>query len=303
MVLESLSESTWKQYQVHLKQWWIFCSQNSKEPSLPTVQNVLHFLNFLKDSGKSYSTINSSRSAVSILDPYKKIGEDPLVVRFMKGIFRTRPPKAKYNSTWDPSCVLGYLHSLGLPESLSLESLTYKTVGLLAICTAHRAQTFSKIMRQDIRIYNDYIEIFISALIKTSRPNSDQPTLVLPFYTDKSTCAATAILEYAKRTKAQSDSVVGTGPLFLSLNKLATPVSAQTISRWIKQVLRNSGVDVNQFTAHSVRHASTSLALKKGVSIDIIRDRAGWSQRSAVFARFYNRPIDERFTFVDSIIN
>ncbi|KAI8440715.1 hypothetical protein MSG28_009058 [Choristoneura fumiferana] len=71
--------------------------------------------------------------------------------------------------------------------------------------------------------------------------------------------------------------------------------TAQSISRWIKQVLAKSGVDVSIFSAHSTRHAATSTAAAAGVSIDVIRKTAGWTATSQTFAKFYNRSIiDEK---------
>ena len=68
-------------------------------------------------------------------------------------------------------------------------------------------------------------------------------------------------------------------------------VSSQTISRWLKIVLRKSGI--TEFTGHSTRHAATSKALQEGLTIDAIRNAAGWSERSKTFHFFYNRPIKQ----------
>ncbi|CAG7670641.1 unnamed protein product, partial [Allacma fusca] len=85
----------------------------------------------------------------------------------MKGIGKTRPPKPRYNQTWDPSVVLRYLEKLEPLDSLTLEQLTYKTIGLISLVTAHRVQTFSKIMLDDLQLNAEGIEIRISAAIKT----------------------------------------------------------------------------------------------------------------------------------------
>ena len=58
--------------------------------------------------------------------------------------------------------------------------------------------------------------------------------------------------------------------------------------------MTEAGVD-QKFKAHSTRHASTSKALQKGLSVDLIKRAAGWSQNSKVFCTFYNRPIEENF--------
>jgi len=218
----------------------------------------------------------------------------------MKGLYKIRPSKAKYNTTWDPSVVLDYLATLEPLISLSLKDLTLKTVTLLSMCTAHRVQTLAAIERSDIHVGQSGIEIFISAQIKTSKHGRKQPTLVLPFFdANPSLCAARCVLFYAEKTK----SLENDDKLFRSLTKESKSVTSQTISRWIKHALKNAGINTNVFGAHSVRHAATSHALKQGVSIDTIRERAGWSENSSVFARFYNRPIDRRNDFVMSILS
>lgn len=55
-------------------------------------------------------------------------------------------------------------------------------------------------------------------------------------------------------------------------------------SRWIKNILAKSGVDTHIYSAHSTRHAATSAASRKGLSVDLIRRSAGWSQSSETFA-------------------
>ncbi len=69
--------------------------------------------------GKAGSTINVYRSALSsTLDPEEGagIGNHPLVVLLMKGIYNQRPPTPKYTSTWS---VDGFeLLSFSGPEQL-----------------------------------------------------------------------------------------------------------------------------------------------------------------------------------------
>lgn len=66
---------------------------------------------------------------------------------------------------------------------------------------------------------------------------------------------------------------------------------SQSISRWIKNMLAASGIDVATLSAHSTRHAATSSARAAGLSVDAIRKAAGWTVNSQAFAKFYNRPI------------
>ncbi|KAL7292049.1 hypothetical protein TKK_0014330 [Trichogramma kaykai] len=65
----------------------------------------------------------------------------------------------------------------------------------------------------------------------------------------------------------------------------------QTLARWVRNIMKEAGIDTQIFKAHSTRHAASSAAYDKGLSIDVIKERAGWSKDSKVFARYYNRPI------------
>lgn len=103
---------------------------------------MIHLLTECFKAGASYGTLNSHRSAISLISK-DKIGEDRLVTRFLKGVFerRLKPAQPRYTFTWDVSIVLSYLEKLYPLENLSFKDLTRKTAMLLALCTVHRAQT------------------------------------------------------------------------------------------------------------------------------------------------------------------
>jgi len=63
-------------------------------------------------------------------------------------------------------------------------------------------------------------------------------------------------------------------PLFLFYVQPHKPVRAQRMAHWIKDFLKEAGVDTEVFKAHSVRGASTSAALKKGVHLSDILNTA-----------------------------
>ena len=53
------------------------------------------------------------------------------------------------------------------------------------------------------------------------------------------------------------------------------PVSNDTVARWIKEVLRDAGIDTNTYSLHSSRAAATSYGFEKGTRITEILDAAG----------------------------
>lgn len=143
-MMASLAANSFKQYDVALRKWFMYCKHNCVNMFEASIPTVLHFLSESYHNGSQYGTLNSYRSALAlILGPY--MSKDDRISRFLKGVYRLRPPKPKYNITWDTSLVLNYLATKYPNEQLALEVLTKKCVTLLALTTAHRVQTLSKI--------------------------------------------------------------------------------------------------------------------------------------------------------------
>ena len=65
--------------------------------------------------------------------------------------------------------------------------------------------------------------------------------------------------------------------LLLSFQKPCKPVSKDTIARWIKNVLKDAGIDITKFGAHSTRAASPSAAAKVATPLEVFLESAGWS--------------------------
>lgn len=301
VVTASITTSTLKQYNYGLKLWWQFCKETNNTFYGSSITVIVDFLSKVYQNGGSYGTLNCIRSALSLLMS-PEVGNDYRIKRFLKGVIHLRPPRPKYNYTWDPTIVLNYLDNFYPNENLTLQVLSEKLVGLLALITAHRVQTLASILIQNIRPTSFGVEILISDRIKTTNINVEQPVLVLPNFNQKpSLCAANTLRTYLSKTQVLRPS--GNGKLFITYKKPHHPASAQTISRWIKSLLSKSGIDTSVFTAHSTRHAATSAASRRGVSLDIIRSTAGWSHQSAVFAQFYNKPLTNRTAFANTILN
>lgn len=285
IMLASLSDNSIKQYNVCLKRWHNFCRQNNRDIFVASIPTVIYFLTQLFHSGAQYGSLNSYRGALSLLLG-SHISIDDRIKRFFKGVFRLRPPTPKYEVTWDTNIVLDSLSEWYPNETLPLERLSRKCATLLALATAHRVQTLNKILLCNIESQSSQIIIKIPDLVKTSRAGDNQPLLRIPFFTDKTNiCPATTLLCYINKTASlrQDEN------LFIAFKKPYKAVTTQSVSRWIKATLKDCGVDVTIFTAHSTRHASTSKAYHKGVNVDVIRRTAGWSGNSTTFGKFYNR--------------
>lgn len=290
-----------KQYDVCLKKWWSFCQNQNIDVYSASTPTVISFLTMLYNNGSQYGTLNTCRSALSLILDHD-ITSDSRLQRFLKGVFRLRPPLPKYNSTWDTNCVLDHLDTWYPNENISFDQLSRKTLTLLALTTAHRMQTLSKINVKNVECQSNTIAIKIPDFIKTTRPGSKQPIIYLPFFRDKpSICPAQTLIAYLDRTKELRKSDY----LFIGLKKPHKAVCTQSLSRWIKRTLSECGIDARVFSAHSTRHAAASRARSLGVSVDAIRRTAGWSGNSNTFARFYNRTIlaNDDLSLAQAIIN
>lgn len=155
----------------------------------------------LYEKGAAYSSINSYRSAISLLVG-PEMAQDHRTTRFLKGIVKLRPPRPKYDSTWDPKIVLDHLAALPHNEEMSLKELGRKLICLLALMTGHRMQTLSLIKVENIEEQGDALHIKIPDRIKTTGRNRSQPTLVLPYYSkNRKICVASTLDCCIRRTK------------------------------------------------------------------------------------------------------
>lgn len=291
VLMASWREGTSKQYRTYLKRWRQYCDDKDIDLFQPRVHNGVEFLVSLYKAGLGYSAVNTARSALSsllILDSNEKFGDHPLVVRCMKGIFELKPSLPKYTEIWDVCVVLDYLKTFGASSALSLKELTLKLTMLLCFTTGQRGQTIHKFDINYIQDLRDRYRISVHEKLKQTKPGRHlEPIELLAFSEDKEICVVQHLREYIHRTDPLRKDH---SQLLLSYVKPFKPVARDTISRWVKQVLRSAGIDITKYSAHSCRAASTSSVKVKGLNIAEIMKVAGWSNAST-FARFYDKPV------------
>ena len=270
-------------YSPAFKRWWRFCRDNQADIFEPTRNQLLSFFTSEFESGLAYNSVNCSRAAVSLLTNGAHAG-DPLLNRFFKGCANLRPPLPRYELTWDPQLVLTHLREKP-NEELSLAALSQKLLLLLALATGQRLQTLASIEIDNIWFEQEAAFIKIPARLKTSAIGRSQPILTLPFFPESNVCPAKTLEVFLARTAPMRASV---RRLFLTLRPPARPVGTQTLARWARFTLRESGVEA-RFAAHSMRHASA--AKRGGASLATIFHAAGWTANSSAFATFYDRPV------------
>lgn len=132
----------------------------------------------------------------------------------------------------------------------------------------------------------------ITDILKTSCPSRRCLRLMLPFFNNKpEICPAKTLIVYLEKTKIFRQEDKSLTRLFLTFRRPHKHATTQTISRWLKQTMHESGIDTSVFSAHSTRHASSSRAHRQGLTVDSILQAVGWSSSSSTFANHYNRPL------------
>ena len=160
---------------------------------------------------------------------------------------------------------------------------------LLCLLTGQRCQTIHSINIDYIQDIQNGCRIVIQEKLKQTRVGKHlEPIVLIRYNEDPQLCVIRHLQEYINRTSGLR---TGNKQLFLSFTKPHKPVSKETISRWVKTVLKGAGIDTTKYSAHSSRASSTSFCESKGLNLQEIMKAAGWS-RAGTFAKYYQKETD-----------
>ena len=130
------------------------------------------------------------------------VGKHPRVCELLAGIAKERPPKARYNETWDVSDVIGYLKSRGPNEVISLKDLSLKLTMILALTSLSRGMEIHLLSLDRMNFFNDRMEFTIDDVLKHSKqgkPNA--PCVFFAFQEDIAICPKACLEAYLERTR------------------------------------------------------------------------------------------------------
>ena len=182
LIQSSWAAGTQVTYNSQLKKWAGYCEDHGIEPSKGTFAQALDFLvGLFEGKEASYSVVATARSALSSILPVAgdgaTFGEDPLVSRTLKGMFKERPQLPRKVVIYDPDIVLDFMRSLPENKFLMLEMLTKKLVTLLCLLSGQRAQSIAALHINFKHKSEDTFTFYIPKLIKTSTPTFHQEPL------------------------------------------------------------------------------------------------------------------------------
>ena len=291
IIMASWRTGTSKQYQTYLSRWKRFCNERLINHLHVSVENGIEFLTLLFQEGLGYSEINTARSALSTVlhTTGHTFGTHPLVVRFLKGVFKLKPSLPRYTHIWDVGTVLDYIKTLGPVKDLNLKTLTKKLTILLCLLTGQRCQTLTKLDTKLMQATQGKYVFTIGETIKTTKPGKHLDPIELERYDkDDDLCVVRQYLTITSPLRGDSTK------LLISYIKPHQPVCSSTIGKWVKDILMKAGIDVTTFSGNSARPATTSYGKATRMTLQEILKAGGWSN-AQTFATHYNKPITRNF--------
>ena len=174
--------STRKTYKSAWGRWSRSCDKRKVDPfSVPLADILLYLTEYMYfNGGAAYRSVNVARSASSTthakLDGLP-VGQHPLVIQLLKGMFNNRPPKPRYSHTWDVTYVTKFLASLVINRSLSVKQLSLKFAMLFSLTCKERVSALTKLDVRYCRVLPEEVEFTLSAprkrgpLISFRRPS------------------------------------------------------------------------------------------------------------------------------------
>ena len=286
-MINALRGSSRKKYEIYLKQWQIFC--DNRKIDTVTVVDVVNFLSELFDKGLSYSSIKAAKSAlgqVVVIAPYKTLGDHPMIMKFMKGVYNLNPPKTKLGFVWDVKNLFDYFEKMPSYEAITDVDLSCKTLLLLLLLGGQRINTIFNFRVDEMIINNVSVTFAPSSTLKHSRQNRKGDIFEYRSYQNPKLCVVSALKAYlARRNNRVSNSIK---ELFITYKKPYRPASIDTLRRWVKNTLNKAGIF--NFSAHSCRSAATSKAKLMNVDLEEILRKACWSN-VRTFEKHYKKNI------------
>ena len=278
-------KSTHSKYRCIERKWLAYCRKHHMDPNN---QGTVGFLNFLSDCYKNKAKWGYLRSFVPALAKYTKEVNMPLVKRLMRGVFKLRPPVARYTSIWDVNTVLHYIHAM-INNTFQLKLLKMAT--LLMLLSGNRVNMLSHFYIRNMYLNERECTFVFDEALKHSRPNWNTEKMTFRAFPElPGLCPVNAIVDYLEARNALSND----GAFFVTQVKPWNKAAPDTIARWIKTVLGWAGIDSGKYTAHSCRAAATSSAVFNGISLTTILKSASWSNVTT-FKNFYYKEISERY--------
>ena len=235
-ILDEIAETimqSWRydtcKYDTYRKQWLQFCSQRICDQMYPTLVTVLESLHVLRKRNLGYSVLNSARGMLSSFAAIEEYDADkqPLVCRYMKGVYNSNPSLPKQLFTWDAGAVVRYLSSI-TPKPLL--DISRKLTSLLTIlCGQHGREILSVMDIRNTTKGKNFLIIRIGDKLKITSIKFNVGEITFTVYENENVCPAKQFKQCIDITISLRSSMTC---LFIATSKQYRPASKDTLARW-----------------------------------------------------------------------
>ena len=271
------------------------------------MSKVADYLLWLWESkGLSVSSMLSTVFRFKLLE----LGDNHVLRDLIRFFVIDRPPMP-------PSCdldvVLRHLISSEYKqlESVSLRTLSKKTLFLVALVTAKRVGELQALSKSVSSVADDVVVSYLPHFVaKTERAHSPLPhsfrvhplkDLAGDLEEGSLLCPVRALRIYLKRTES---AVARASLLFVSPRSPSRAMSKNAISYFVREVISGAGAvkgdEGPPLRAHSIHGISTSAHFLQNWSVSKVLEAATWKSNS-VFASFYFKDIQYVFEGIHSL--
>jgi integrase len=262
-----------------------------------------HLVNFLNEKLKGnrygckwFTNLASAISTKLSLLQGRRIGQLPLVVAFLRSIKKLRPAKPRYAETFDPAPLLALMRKKGENKTLSRPWLVGKIVTLLYL-TGLRAGDQAQIRLSLCRLDEPRHDMILQTHVKQGHGEwVGHRVQGLP--AEPMVCPHCAVKELVSRRPKRTAKPVDDS-LFLH-EKTHKSLSAQWLSKCASTLMREAGIP-EQFKPHALRGAGATKLLEEHVPEATVRRLFGWTAKSPVLDRHYNRAEPETAPLEDML--
>ena len=287
-------------YSYKLQAWINYNIEKQSDPGDFNIQRILdsivwYFSGLDKSYGATCTFVTLIKNLRKVLGPELTDSEEEKISWLMSGVFNEKPPIPRSVAPiWDINLVLKYLGNLPTIENQGLAALSRGLATLIMLATMCRAGELL-LLDLDYLTWEGKDAVFgIPTPVKSFTKSSYQKRgkelqqiriANLPQADDRIT-PVKLLKRYIFKTERHRE----TRKLFMTTTGRYSAIAKFTLTRWIKSVLKSSGIDLSKYKVHSVRGASSSAAFASGIAIDLIMEKASWAQPS-VFVNYYLKPI------------
>lgn len=220
----------------------------------PTRQDIITYKKMLEETHKATTTQTYLIALKQFFRWTEQAELYPNVADNIKGVKISKSPKKDYLNTTAVKNILSSIDQTTLKGKRD-----YAIIALMLTCGLRDIEVVRANVN-DLRLLGDNTVLYLQGKGRTEKAEY----VIIPVETEK------ALRTYLKTRTDNNEA------LFYSVSNHSSNerMTTRSISRIVKEAMKNAGYDSDRLTAHSLRHTAVTLALKSGATLQEVQQFA-----------------------------